>query len=570
MNSITYNAFYAALMLYRIIIPILLFISMMFLETSSLPSFFGVTRYVRSRPFMKRVAPTPSPKESSEGASFARAFCVAARWVSLGLFPALDDSLVSKDEKITKESSSALLSEGQESIVELPSIKYSSLVEEDVLQAVEFCVPSETGLRGYIPHLLSIQRMESVIFTRVFPVKCTVGTDGEADTVLCSSVSTDITEICRKLSTTLLFNLSRDGKFSEDQRKLRSYTRMLDAMSDEETSLSTCNDLQNTLVAVSQDHCESVVSVKDLSDAEPHISVNHCQYNEICNSKPVTYTDAVPEYNLASQPAGEYFSFEQYAIQASFWAGYECPTVVDTCPMVPALDFWTPPAFKETFVQPTLEEFGGSCGEYSTNEYLMSMEIEEDLGWCEPMELDNPMDIIDDAVMSNVPFGRKHLAITLEPVLVDSFQDVIQTVRMGSNMNVPLTRMSWRVAEDHVQFAAEKVVSRQPSQAKKTTKTPKSAKNSGLGVSESVVVKIPEAGFKAPFPVAGLNGKKPEAVSLPSTRGMADSTARPEPTPDIKSKPSKGLNSNRVNLKDPEDLLKYALMFKSALSGRRR
>ncbi|KAL0084928.1 hypothetical protein J3Q64DRAFT_1849305 [Phycomyces blakesleeanus] len=405
MNSKVYNALCAAFALAYLLAPALLFIPVMLLEASPLPSAFCMAKPARRRPSMAGVGATPSLDVRPNGENRVEAHDTVMRQTILGLVSNWVGSLWSTGSRTTGEPSGSLLSERHGGIPGHMSVDDSSLEEEDVVCVGESSVFFGVGLREYIPHLLPLDELERGIDTMVFPVDGVAGTCGETHADLDEGVSSELVDICDEAEVSVRLKFICERFFSEGFANPRLPTRFLDAMLEEEL-----NDSEN------KGHCDSLTEV------------------------------AEPECGLVPKPVEETFVFEQESVQTP--SGLNNAGLKDPKPK-----FGTVEGLDEAFALSSWQSVNGFFGECLSTGLPTPMEIDDDLAWSEVVEVENPMEIDDDVVEVVVPnaiCGEKLVAHTCNPT-VDDLQHVSQSAKKDCNANKIPTCVPQQVVDDKME-----------------------------------------------------------------------------------------------------------------------
>ncbi|KAL0076122.1 hypothetical protein F4703DRAFT_1934520 [Phycomyces blakesleeanus] len=405
MNSKVYNAIYATFALAYLIAPALLFIPVMLWEASPLPSAFCMAKPARKRrPPMAGVGATPFFGASSEGESRVEAHEKVMRQTILGIMSNFVGSLWSTGSRTTGEPSGSLLSERHGGIPGHMSVDDFSSEEEDVVCVGKLNVSFGAELRGYVPHLLPLHKLECGIATMVSPVNDVAGTCGETHADLDEGVSSELVDVCDEAEISVRLRFICDRFFSEGFAKPRLSARFLDAMLEEEL-----NNSENKA------HRDSLTEV------------------------------AEPECDLVPKSAKETFVFEQESVQTP--SGLNNADLKEPKPKSGTVE-----GLNEAFALSSWQSVNGFFGECPSTGLPTPMEIDDDLAWSEVVEVENPMEIDDvvEVVVPDAVCGEKLVAHTCNPMDED-LQYVSQSVKKDCDTNKVPTCVPQQVVDDKVE-----------------------------------------------------------------------------------------------------------------------
>ncbi|OAD72477.1 secreted neurofilament-like protein [Phycomyces blakesleeanus NRRL 1555(-)] len=366
MNSKVYNALCAAFALAYLLAPDLLFIPVMLWEASPLPSAFCMAKPARKRrPSMMGVEPSGS-----------------------------------------------LLSERHGGIPGHMSVNDSPSEDEDVVCVGKSNVFFGAELRGYIPHLLPLHKLESGIATMVFPVDGVAGTCGETHANLDEGVSSELVDICDEAEVSIRLRFICEDFFSGGFANPRLPARFFDTMLEEELNASE-----------NKGHCDSLTEV------------------------------AEPECGLVPKLVEETFVFGQESVQTPL--GLNNAGLNDPKPK-----FGTVQGLNEAFALSSWQSVNGFFWECLSTGLPTPMEIDDDLAWSEVMEVEGPMEMDDDDVEVVVPTaecGEEFMAHTYNPTVKD-----LQYVSQSANKDCYTSKIPacvpQQAADDKMDEDTKKIV----------------------------------------------------------------------------------------------------------------
>ncbi|KAL0084510.1 hypothetical protein F4703DRAFT_1793879 [Phycomyces blakesleeanus] len=414
MNSKVYNALCAAFALAYLLAPALLFIPVMLWEASPLPSAFCMAKPARRRrPSMMGVGATPFVDARLDGENQVEAHKNVMPQTILGILSNWLGSLCSIGSQTTGEPSGSLLSKRHGGIPGHMSVNDSSSEAECVVCVGESSMFFGAGLRGYVPHLLPLHELGRGIATMVFPVNGVAGTCGETHADLDEGVSSELVDECDEAEVSARLRFICDRFFSEGFAKPRLSARFLDAMLEEELSDSA-----------NKAHRDSLTEVVE------------------------------PECGLATKSAEETLVQRQESVQTP--SGLNNAGLKDPKPKSGTVE-----GLHEAFALSSWQSANGFFGECLSTGLPTPMEIDDDLAWCEVVEVEDPMEIDDvvvvEVMVPDADCGEELVAHTCNPA-VDDLQHFSQSVKKGCDTNKIPACVPQQAADDKMDEDTKKIV----------------------------------------------------------------------------------------------------------------